>query len=77
MQLHVQLFTGATITVDFGPSDTIGDVKDKIQEKENIPFDRQELGYYGTSLEDDKPVSYYNIEKESTLQLDLYTESRF
>ena len=82
MQVFVKALTGKTtvlygvrttqiktITLDVEASDTILTVKAKIQEQEDITPNEQILIFAGQVLENDRTLSYYNVQNESTLHL--------
>ncbi|XP_068717042.1 polyubiquitin-B-like [Montipora capricornis] len=71
MQILVDPFIGETFYLEVGPSDSVEKVKTKILEKKGIPPDQQVLEFKGELLKDERTLSDYKIDKESTPYLEF------
>lgn len=69
MEIFVKTLTGKTTTVEIQPSDTVLDLKRKIEEQEGIPLDHQRLVLKGRQLLNECILIYYNIQQHSVVHL--------
>ena len=77
MQIYVETQIGKTISLEVEASDTIENVKAKIQDKEGMPADQQQLTYYGVQLEDGQTLSNYSIQEYDVIRILLLTGGKW
>lgn len=61
--------TGSSLNVSMIPSDNVGKLKRKIQEKFGTPVEQQRLIFGGQELTDEHPLSHYGINAQSVVQI--------
>jgi hypothetical protein len=69
MQLNIKKQSGGSFTIEANDSDTIRAIKQKIQEKEGIAVQDQNIIFSGRKLEDDRMVNEYNFSGSSMVHL--------
>jgi large subunit ribosomal protein L40e len=67
--IFVKDTTGRTLTLEVKASDTVANVKTKIQDREGIPPDRHRLVFAGWPLHDAHTLQDYNVQQESTIDM--------
>ena len=67
-QIFIKTLDRECMTLVVEDSDTIKDVKDLIQDKEDVPSLKQ-LVFAGKQLDNGHTLSYYNIQKGAILRL--------
>ncbi|CAH9098292.1 unnamed protein product [Cuscuta epithymum] len=71
MRIFVNTLREKTVTLEVESSDTVGELKEQIEDSAGYPPDRQRLIVGGRQLEDCKTLADYNIRHSSTLLLVL------
>jgi ubiquitin len=71
MRIFVKTLTGMTKTLEVDPSETIEQIKVKMEDIEGIPPKHQGLVFEGQELENSRTLADYNIQNDSLLRLTL------
>ena len=72
MQIFVKSLNGKMVSIDVETSESIGSIKYKIQKQENInPQSDIYLMTAGNELKDDKLLSEYNIDNNTTIRFGI------
>ena len=71
MQIFIKNLLGNTIIIDINSTNTILDIKNKINEKDGILPEYQRLSFKGKELYDPRTLEDHDIKNEDTLYLYL------
>jgi len=71
MQIFVSNPWRKTLVLEVLPTDTMGRVKEMVEEKSGVHRGQHRLVSGWRRFEDDKTVEFYNIQKESTIEMRL------
>jgi hypothetical protein len=71
MSITVEIVDGGAFPLDVAPADTIGQVKQQIENEQGVPPEDQTLMFAGQELADDQPLTDLGIEEGGTLQLNV------
>lgn len=71
MQIFIKTLTGKSIPIKVEDNTLVKEVKSKIQDIEGISTEEQRLIFSGKQLDDDMPLSHYNITEDNTIHLVL------
>ena len=68
-QIYVITLSGKTMVLEVEDTTTILQLKNMIEEKENIKTHEQRIFYCGKQLENPHTMSFYNLTQHNTLHL--------
>jgi len=71
MKVSIKIINGKTCDIEVLETDSISNLKEKINDKVNISPSKQILEFKGQLLEDKKCLKDYNIESKSILELSI------
>lgn len=69
MILKVLTLSGSEHEVDMEPTDTVLDIKEKLEQLEGISVQQQRLVYQGKKLDDDRTLDSYKLIGGATVHL--------
>ncbi len=67
----IRTLTGRIFKLDLEPTNTVGDIKLKINEESNIPIREQRISFNGTDLDDDQSIAEAKLHEEGVIYLFL------
>lgn len=69
--LFVKSISGNTLAFDVESTDSISNIKQRIQDKEGINVEQQRLNFAGRLLEDSRTLNDYDIVEDSTINMTI------
>ena len=77
MEILVDVMSQEPFILKVDPSDTISNLKKKIEKVKGFSADEQRVVFQGKKLEDDRTVSDYNIQNNSVLNIVSLVQGKY
>lgn len=77
MKINIKLPTGKVVSLEAEPTETVKEVKQRLQKYQNVSMDQQNLIFIGRRLEDKHDLQHYKIRQDSILYLFSKFETSF
>lgn len=72
MKISVKTISGKVVSFGVDPMETVERLKQRIEDREEVPVEKQKLRFLGALLENERTLAEYNIQEGSFVQMTFY-----
>lgn len=72
MKISVKTLSGKVVSFGVDPLETVERLKQRIEDREAIPLEKQKLQFSGALLDNERTLADYNIQEGSFVQMTFY-----